>query len=232
MKKILISAGLIGPLLFIVVFLVEGATRPGYNAWLMFVSQLATGPGGWVQVANFYVMGLASIAFAIGLRLATAGTRGSIAAPALLGLFGVTMLVAGTFTTDPGLGYPVGAPEVHTLHGTIHGFAGLLVFILLPAAAFAMAAHFAAQKTWRWAIYSAAVGVVMIVLFFGGFAVGAISNAPTGLYQRITIVTGWTWIAAVAWRHLKMIGVSSVPADRSTKQPRASVYVGRDGSRT
>jgi hypothetical membrane protein len=38
--------GVIGPLLFIAVFLIEGATRPGYSAWRNLVSQLATGPGG------------------------------------------------------------------------------------------------------------------------------------------------------------------------------------------
>jgi hypothetical protein len=192
-------AGIVGPLLFIAVFLVEGATRPGYNPWTMFVSQLATGPGGWMQILNFFMCGTLVLVFAVALRAQIAGTRGSIGGPVLIGLFGATLLVAGAFTTDPGLGYPVGAPEVHTLHGTIHGFAGLAVFTILPAACFVMAWHFAARSA-RWAFYSAAVGVALIVLFFGGFAVGQYPQAPTGLYQRIAIITGWTWIAAVAWR--------------------------------
>jgi hypothetical membrane protein len=199
MRKLL-YAGVIGPIVFVVTFLVEGATRPGYNPWQMYVSQLATGPGGWVQVVNFMFFGLLTLGFATGLRLAMAGSRGSIGAPALLFLFAGAMLVAGTFSTDPGLGYPPGAAEVHTLHGTIHGFAGLAVFTLLPAAAFVMAWHFAsAQRSGRWAAYSIAVGVALIVLFFGGFAVGQVPDAPTGLYQRLAIVTGWTWIAMIAW---------------------------------
>jgi hypothetical protein len=203
MKKLLL-AGLIGPVLFIVTFLVEGATRQGYNPWLMFVSQLSTGPGGWVQIANFLVFGALMLAFALGLRLAIAGTRGSIGAPVLLGLFAIAMLVAGIFTTDPGLGYPVGAPPAHTLHGTIHGFAGLAVFTLLPAACFVMAWHFAvAEHSASWTAYSIGVAVALIVLFFGGFAVGQVPGAPTGLYQRIAIITGWTWIAMVAWQQLQ-----------------------------
>lgn len=202
MKKLL-YAGIVGPLLFIAVFLVEGATRPGYSPWSMYVSQLATGPGGWVQVANFLLLGTLMLVSALGLRVAIAGTRGSIGAPVLLGMFAIAMLVAGVFTTDPGLGYPVGAPEVHTTHGTIHGFAGLAVFTLLPAAAFVMAWHFAATRAARWAVYSVAVGLALIVLFFGGFAVGQVQNAPTGLYQRIAIITGWTWIAMVAWHQLR-----------------------------
>ena len=199
MKKLL-YAGIVGPLLFIVAFLIEGATRPGYDAWRMYVSQLATGPGGWVQVLNFLVFGVLMLAFALGLRLVTAGSRGSIGGPVLLALFATAMLVAGIFTTDPGLGYPVGAAEVHTTHGTIHGFAGLAVFTLLPVASFVMAGHFAAERSALWAIYSAAVGIALIVLFFGGFAVGQVSGAPLGVYQRIAIITGWTWIAMVAWR--------------------------------
>jgi hypothetical protein len=209
MRKLL-YAGIAGPLLFIAVFLVEGATRPGYNSWLMYVSQLSTGPGGWVQVLNFLVFAASALAFALGLRLAIAGTRGSIGAPVLLALFSGAMFVAGIFSTDPGLGYPPGAAEVHTLHGTIHGFAGLAVFTILPAACFVMAWHFAgAERSAGWTAYSIAVGVALIVLFFGGFAVGQVAGAPTGLYQRICIITGWTWIALVAGHELRLLSVAS-----------------------
>jgi hypothetical membrane protein len=168
MKKLL-YAGVIGPLLFIVVFLIEGATRPGYSAWRNMVSQLATGDGGWVQVVNFLVWGTLAIVFAIGLREVLRGTRGSIAAPGLFVLYGAALLVAGIFPTDPALGYPPGAPEVHTTHGLIHGFSGLAVFVTLAAAAFVMSAHFATEPGARvWAIYSAAVGALILAFFSAG----------------------------------------------------------------
>src|SRR5206468_1543570 len=110
----LLAAGLIGPPLFIVVFLIEGATRPGYSAWRNYVSQLATGEGGWVQVVNFIVCGTLMVAFAVGLRLALRRGRASVAAPVLLGAFGMALLVAGVFVTDPALGYPPGTGIVHT----------------------------------------------------------------------------------------------------------------------
>jgi hypothetical protein len=31
--RVLLACGVIGPLLFIIMFLIEGATRPGYSAW-------------------------------------------------------------------------------------------------------------------------------------------------------------------------------------------------------
>jgi len=222
MKKLLF-AGVIGPLLFIVVFIIEGLTRPGYSAWRHYVSQLATGPGGWVQVINFLLCGTLVLLFAIGLRMATR----SIAAPILLSLFGIALLTAGAFSTDPALGYPVGAAAVHTTHGMIHGFAGLVAFTTLPATAFVMAAWFARHETGRrWLWYSLAVGIVMIVAFVVSTAVsamdgaGTLPNAPTGFFQRIAIITGWTWMSMVALHLIR----ASRPASRYasvTEQPRS-----------
>src|SRR6266487_6039840 len=65
--RFLIAGGAIGPLLFIIVLLIEGATRPGYSAWHHYGSTLSLGPGGWVQITNFIVCGLLTLCFAIGL---------------------------------------------------------------------------------------------------------------------------------------------------------------------
>src|SRR6185437_1615656 len=116
----LLYAGVVGPLLFIAVLLIAGATRRDYSPWRHFGSQLALGPGGWVQVANFLVCGSLVLLFAIGL-----GTR-ALAASILFGVFGVLLLVAGIFKTDPVLGYPPGASEAQTREGTIHAIAGVL----------------------------------------------------------------------------------------------------------
>ncbi len=207
----LLLAGVIGPLVFIAAFLIEGITRPGYSAWRNFVSQLATGDGGWMQVVNFLVCGTLVAGFAIGLRRAMGSGRASIAAPILLGLFALALIVAGLFATDPALGYPVGAPEVHTTHGMIHGLAGLAAFSLLPAAAFAMAWRFSGDpSTRRWAVYSASIGVLLVVCFIASTTVsamdasGVLPNAPTGFLQRVAIIGGWTWIAMVALRELRL----------------------------
>ena len=207
MRQRLLYAGVLGPLFFIVVFLIEGFTRPGYSQWRNFVSQLATGDGGWVQVVNFYVCGLSILLFAIGLRMTIKGTRGGAAAPIMFGVFALGLLVAGTFSTDPALGYPPGQASVQTVHGAIHGVAGLICFTVLAATCFVMAAHFAwVTGEGRWALYSIVVGVVVLVFFFAsGFSSqadmsGSWPNAPTGFFQRIAILTGFTWISIVAWR--------------------------------
>ena len=53
-------AGMLGPALFVAVFSIEGALRPGYNALSTYVSALSLGPRGWIQIANFYLFGLLS----------------------------------------------------------------------------------------------------------------------------------------------------------------------------
>ena len=209
--KGLLWGGVVGPVLFIAVFLIEGLTRPGYSAWRHYVSQLATGTGGWVQVVNFLVCGALVIACAIGLRTATQ----SAAAPILLALFGAGLIVAGAFSTDPALGYPVGAPPVHTTHGMIHGLAGLAAFTLLPAATFVMAAWFARHGSRRWRWYSLAVGVTVVIAFIVSnvFATmdmtGRMPNAPTGFLQRIAIIAGWAWISMVSLHFIRVTSLDS-----------------------
>jgi hypothetical membrane protein len=199
--RALLLCGVVGPPLFIATFLVEETTRPGYSWWRNFVSSLATGESGWVQIANFLVWGTLAVAFAIGVvRI------GWVAPGILLTLYGAGLLVAGVFVTDPSLGYPPGAASEQTTHGMIHGLAGLSVFTLNAVAAFVVARRFAIAQRRGWAIYSTITGLLIVTLFIASTAVsvqdelGLWSNAPTGLLQRLSIVVGWTWIAAFALR--------------------------------
>ncbi len=93
--RFLIAGGAIGPLLFMIVLLIEGATRPGYSAWHNYGSSLSLGDQGWMQIANFLVCGLLILGFAIGLRQVFQTGRGSVWGPILLGVFGVSLIVAG-----------------------------------------------------------------------------------------------------------------------------------------
>jgi hypothetical protein len=61
-----------------------------------------------VQVVNFLICGTLMLCFAIGLHRSRRSGRAAIAAPILLGAFGLALITAGSFVTDPALGYPVG----------------------------------------------------------------------------------------------------------------------------
>jgi len=161
--RLLLWAGAVGPLLFVVVLLIEGATRPGYSAWHTFGSSLSLSHQGWMRITNFIVCGLLTLGFAIGLRQVLRSGKGSVWEPMLLGLFGLALIIAGIFVTDPGLGYPPGVPTPAnpTGHGVVNALAGLFVFILPPIATFVMSRRFAGDPAWcGWALYSLLTGII------------------------------------------------------------------------
>ncbi|HLL80882.1 MAG TPA: DUF998 domain-containing protein [Ktedonobacteraceae bacterium] len=226
--EILLLCGVIGPLLFIVVLLIEGATRPGYSAWQTDGSYLALSNQGWEQIANFLVSGLLCIAFAFGLRRAWRAGRGSVWGPLLIGLFGLGLVLAGVFVTDPGGGYPPGAPingSPQTLHGWIHGINGALLFnVVLPAACFVVSRRFASEPQNRgWATYSWVTGALILVISVVStitlpIAEKAGFSVIDGLIQRVLICMGWIWVALVAlhvWRQERG-AISDQVASRST----------------
>jgi hypothetical membrane protein len=200
--RLLLAGGVLGPLLFIVVFLVEGATRPDYSPWHHFVSSLSLGERGWVQIASFVVCGVLVLGFAFGLRGVLHPGRGSTWGPILVGVFGLSLVGAGLLVTDPLLGYPPEAPETRTVHGALHVLISLVAFVSLIAACFVLARRFAGDPAWRgWALYSVATGIVVAVFFVAASAAASPDpSAPSGLLQRLSIIAGWGWLALVAWR--------------------------------
>jgi uncharacterized protein DUF998 len=201
--RLLLAGGVVGPLLFIAEFLIEGATRPGYSVWRHYVSALSLGEQGWMQITNFIICGTLVLGFAVGLRRVLRPGKGATWGPILLGLIGLGLIGSGVFVMDPTFGYPPGAPNTTTPHGTLHLLLGAAVFSALPAACFVLARRFATDPKWRrWAIYSLVTGVLLIVLLvMQKLAERSLDpNAPTGLIQRLTIITGWGWIAIVALR--------------------------------
>src|SRR5215467_6152698 len=204
--RLLLACGAIAPLLNIVVILILGATRPGYNAWYVPDSNLELGEGGWIQIANYIVTGVLLLGFAIGLRLFLRTGRGSTWGPILLGIYGLTFIAAGIFVTDPVLGYPPGASSTPTVHGILHDLFGQLQFISLSVACFVLARRDApdpARRGWTW--YSVATGLLVVAsdaFFFLTFEMGG----PAGLVERIGIIGGCSWIALLAIRSTDVLG--------------------------
>jgi hypothetical protein len=121
--KTLLACGVIAGPLFVVVFLVEGATRAHYDPLRHPVSSLAFSDAGWTQRTNFLVTGLLMLAFAIGLRRALRPLGGSTWGPLLVGTCAVGLLGAGIFVADPMNGYPPGTPDKrldYSTHGVLH----------------------------------------------------------------------------------------------------------------
>jgi hypothetical protein len=205
----LLGCGVVAGPLFVATFLIEGATRDGYHPLRHPVSSLALGEHGWTQSANFLVAGLLTVAFAIGLRQASGSPGSSLWAPLLVGIWGIGLLGAGLFVTDPVSGYPPGTPDALTAYtpsGQVHDLFSVPGFISLCAACFVFTRRFVAWRERGWAIYSAATGVgyaAAFVLATMGFEQNPALVEVGGLFQRITVVAGWTWLTLLAVKAIR-----------------------------
>ena len=191
-----LRAGVVWPPAFLVVVLVEGALRPGYDPVRLPLSLLELTGRGWIQVTNFVVCGALAVisGWAVGRRL---GTR---AGAILLAIVGAGLIGAGLFPASPGGGYPPGAaPGSATTD--LHDVATLLVFGGLALAALVIAARFIVLGRRGWAAVSVGTALGVAV----GFALMIVAfSAPSsltpigGLIQRVTVAGGWAWLVAVA----------------------------------
>jgi hypothetical protein len=195
----LLTGGVIGPVLFVVMFLVIGWTRADYDPIRHFVSTLSLTDQGWQQIANFLVTGVLFMCGGVGLRRAMRDGPGSRWGPILIGLCGVALILAGAFVTDPAVGYPPGAPAgiptTSSWHGTIHDFASLFVFLGLPTASFVVARRFRDERS-GWALYSMFSGVGMLA----AFALMFVFQDWLGLIQRVAVIIGFGWVALLCLR--------------------------------
>ncbi len=187
-------SGVVATPLFFVVALAQAYAHPGFDLSRHYLSQLSSGDLGWIQMANFIIVGALYVLCAVAIARVLTPGRGATWGPRLIGAFGACLMAAGVFVADPVNGYPVGYPAVEpTWHSTAHGFAALGSGLLLTAAIFVFAARFLAQRKISWAIYSALSGVVYFILPWINPDLGS-------LLLPIASVIGWGWVSVVAWR--------------------------------
>jgi Protein of unknown function (DUF998) len=210
-----------GPV-FVSVFTALGARRAGYDWQRHAVSSLAVGREGWPQRANFVGVGGLYCAAALGLAQSSSQTVAPPAVPALLLGAGVGLVGSGLFVTDPVAGFPPpeempdraagAAPPVEpSLRGQLHNVCAIPIFIGIPAASLVCAGSAARRQEYGWAAYSAGSAIAMAFscgLFGAAFGGNPRLGRRGGLFQRLSIATGFGWLSALSFRALR-----SVPPD-------------------
>ena len=203
MRTLAAIAGTVGPALFFLVLLVEGAVRPGYRPLRDTISELSLGPRGWIQTANFLVFGLLFIVFARGVRASVTDSRATRLGARLLLVIGVGVLGCGLFRAEH---WP---PSSMSPAGVLHLLCAIvLVFALLPVATGVMARAFAVDAHWRsLGRVTRLTSFLTLVLLVGGLALMSppgqpprIGNVYAGLIQRIDVAVFLAWQMAVARR--------------------------------
>jgi hypothetical membrane protein len=186
--RFLAVAAMAGPPLFAALTVLAGLVKPGYDIAEQTVSDLAVGAYGWIQTANFLILGVAMIAFAALLRT----RRG-----ALFGFAGLAVIAAAFYETDL-----AGAPE--TSHGATHNMLFLLIFLALITA-------FALHGS-RITALTVFAGLFVFVMFAGD--VGDPLHSVAGLIERVVIAIPLVWISYSAAKHLNAVapGIRRVEA--------------------
>ncbi len=184
-----LTGGMLGWVLFTAVYLVEGATRPGYDGWQQAISTLSLGPGGWIQQANFIGLGLVTLGLAVVWRRILEGGMCATFYPIIRGIEGLSLIGIGFFSTDPAPGYPPGTVttgQFTTAHGVIHFSFLFLIIGAMMLGLFVMARRFWGDPRWRgWVFYSVA-SAVLINVFIALFGVANANHFEyAGVLERL-----------------------------------------------
>jgi hypothetical protein len=196
-RQLAVWAGILAPALFVTTFMLEGWLRPGYQPLSTFVSALSLGPRGWIQIANFIIFGALFLVFtrvvAAGFQSGTASRAGLI----LLTIIASCYLLSGPFVMDP-MGTPLSEA---TLHGTLHGIFGAIVFTLMPISCFVYFRRFRSDPEWKsmqwWTLALGAIsaaGVILLTIATKLPDQHSVFTEWLGLIQRTAIVPFMIWL--------------------------------------
>ena len=203
-RSLLTCAAVAAPL-WAVVSLVQAATREGFDLTRHPLSALSNGSLGWLQIANFLVAGMLTVAGAAGLRRVLHGTPGGRWAPRLVLVNGIGMIAAGVFVMDPADGFPTGTPygmpEALTWHSYGHMAAGSVAFTALIAACYVLGRHFGRAGDLGRAVASRVAGTALLI--GNGWAMSG--GTAGSLTLAAGAVTAMLWISVVAARYRRAL---------------------------
>jgi hypothetical protein len=190
-------SGMIGPALFVVAFTLEGRLRAEYDPQSMYISALSLGPYGWTQMTNFILLGILLLVFTLALWAGFKGVKTARSGIVLLTMIASLYLLSGPFVMDP----TTGTSASTTIHGTLHGIFGGIVFLLMPVCIFTFLRTFKNDPKWRsfhgWTLAFAIFQTAAVTFF-------TITTKPPslqgvfgpwfGLIQRTALVPFMIWV--------------------------------------
>ncbi len=205
-------AGMLGPIIFIGTFLLDGLLTPGYSLVDRPISDLAlTGKFGWIQDVNFAVLGILLILFAVGfprLMEKLGQRRSGFASAILLGISGAAYVLVAIFPAQA-----VGeSPFV--LHAVMHSIGFTMIFLSYGLALLLAGVAFKRNgRGWnKFAWYSVATAIFPIIAALGNLSsVGAVASGfetvhGAGLVTEILVIIALSWYIVLGYTMLKENG--------------------------
>jgi hypothetical membrane protein len=188
LNGLLAIAGIVGPIVLVVMDIIAATSSPGYSFIRDSISSLAWAKLGWVQTIGFLVIGLLIELFVAGLLFSIRGVRGFGLGIALIAIFGFGLLLVGAFHTDPANG-----PQ--TLEGQIHGFASKTIFWLFPLAVLLIAPSLRHDHYWRpLFVYTIGTAAFAVILMIASLWMPD-KDSYFGLFERILVADEVLWLA-------------------------------------
>ncbi len=179
-----LTIGEAGTLLFVVIYLIEGAIRPGFSAWQQTISSLSFGPEGWMQRANFALCGVSVLVLAVVWRQILKGGVCATWYPILRGMEGVGLIALAIFTEDP-----------------LHTASMVVTLAGMSLGLFVIARRFWGDPQWRgWGMFSVACGLwpnVVLPLFGVALNGHTALSGYAGLLERLATSPDIFWGAVV-----------------------------------
>ncbi len=185
-QMIFALCGILAPIIFWLLVIVESLIRPGYSPLNNFVSDLGVGSLAILQNINFMIFGLLTIFLGLGLNgsLPTPRRRSLKTGIWLVIIFGILIILAGVFPENYGSG---------ALHQSVSAFAFISIIVAqLLIWKGLKGDDFAIWGEYR--TYSLVSGLLSIIFLI--LLQVAISDFPTyqGLAQRLFLAVPWIWV--------------------------------------
>ena len=177
-------AGIIAPILFTVLVIVESLLRSGYSQIYNYISDLGVGPYAIIQNANFIILGLLSLVFALGFgrTLAASSGRRARSVVGIIVVFGLgtTMFAGASLLFIAYFAY------------TLTAFIAFFTIIAAQLLTWRSLKN-SDGKTWgRYRAYSLISGLLSLVLLF--VFSSTLSTAYHGATERVFVAVPLIWI--------------------------------------
>lgn len=179
--------GILAPIIFWLMVLVESILRPGYSQTYNYVSDLGVGPLSILQNINFVVFGILSIFLSIGLRncLKSISGKNLMAVFWLMILFSLGIIFAGIFPED-------------FLSQNPHNLVSATAFAAIIAAQLLIWNGLKNQDNIKWAeyrkysLFSGLLSLSLVIIL----KIAITYSFYPGLFQRLFLIVSWIWIGA------------------------------------
>lgn len=196
--RFLALGGVAGPVLFASAVILCAALRPDYSHTTQFISELGESGGPHASLMNFLGFipsGLLLAAFGASLASLRPRTVLSLAAAALIAVFGLGIAGAGVYSCDMGC-----SREGISSEAALHRGVSITAFIAGVLGTGAWAYRFRRlagwRSLWRYSAATSAAALALLLLLDASVE----SRAFTGVWQRLFLATLYLWCAVIGLR--------------------------------